>query len=154
MHTENYTNHNRKTLFAALEAERQAWLSNGMSKAAIFYIHFGVDGKGGDYRVWLSERKHGRADHKYAPGTPVAIDAVDPENAWISSGRGGLDDADVQIDLANALAALTELQRFCFVEVIIKTRTQQAVAVEIGKTRENVKYALNAAKQNLKKYFS
>lgn len=76
------------------ERERQKWLNVGMNEADVFRIHFGEDdenGRGGDYRAWLDERKFSRADRKYAPGTPAAIDAVDPDRAWISGGRGRLD---------------------------------------------------------------
>jgi RNA polymerase sigma factor (sigma-70 family) len=147
----------RKQLIEYFERERQEWLSAGMSEADIFSMHFGEgneNGRGGDYRTWLSERKHTRPDHKYSPGTPVAIDAVDPNGAWISGGQGGLDDVEFNIDLEAALSKLTELQRFCFIEVALNGRTQESVAAEISKSRENVKYALGAAKKNLKKYFS
>ena len=146
----------RKQLIEHFERERLEWLDAGMSEADIFRIHFGDEkenGRGGDYRVWLNERKHTRPDHKYAPGMPVAIDVVDPSGEWISNGRGGLDDAEFNIDLEAALSKLTELQRFCFVEVVLNGRTQESVAIEIGKTRENVKYAIGAANKNLKKYF-
>jgi hypothetical protein len=102
-----------------LERERQDWLSAGMSEAGIYRIHFGAEaenGRGGDYGVWLSERRHYRADHKYAPGIPVAIDTVDPENAWIGDGQSAVRGVEFQIDLESALDELTELQRFCFVE--------------------------------------
>ncbi|MCL2188189.1 MAG: hypothetical protein FWC16_10465 [Defluviitaleaceae bacterium] len=82
----------REQLLEHFEQERQAWLKAGMSEADIFRIHFGEEsenGRGGDYRVWLNERKQTRPDRKYAPGTPVAIDAVDPDGAWISGERGG-----------------------------------------------------------------
>ncbi len=157
MNTPNYKNLSREQLLAHFEKERHEWLAMGMSDADIHRIHFGEEhenGKGGDYREWLNERRHVRPDHKYAPGTPVAIDAVDPDGAWISGGRCGLDYSEFIIDFKSALARLTELQRFCFVEVEIKGRTQESVAARIGKSRENVKYAIGAAKKNLKKYFS
>lgn len=70
-----------------------------------------------EIRAWATQRLI-RSDRKYAPGTPVAIDEVDPEGAWISGGRGGLDDVELNIDLESALSCLTESQRFCFVEVV------------------------------------
>jgi hypothetical protein len=157
MNNTDFTKLSRKQLMEQFETERQEWLAAGMSEADIHLVHFGEEnekGRGGDYRVWLNERKHTRPDHKYAPGTPAAIDAVDPDSAWISGGRGGLDEAEFNIDFEAALLSLTELQRFCFVEVEMNGRTQQSVADEIGKTRVNVQYALGAAKKNLKKYFS
>jgi hypothetical protein len=166
MNNNDFTKLSKKALLKAFEQEREELLAAGMSEADIFKIHYGEidengninrpkDGSyGGDYLAWLDERKHTRSDHKYAPGTPVALDAVDPDGAWISSGRGGIDDVDFSIDLEAALSALTELQRFCFVEVVMNERTQESVAAEIGKTRANVMYAIGAAKNNLKKYFS
>ena len=104
----------REQLMEHFEQERQEWLSAGMSEADIFRIHFGEEnenGRGGDYRMWLDERKHIRPDHKYALGTPVAIDAIDPNSAWISGGRSGIDDVEFNIDLETALSTLTTAQR-------------------------------------------
>jgi hypothetical protein len=157
MSNQDFKRLSRKQLMEHFDREREEWLSAGMSEADIYRVHFGEEtenGRGGDYRVWLDERKHIRPDRKYAPGTPVAIDTVDPDGAWISGGRGGLDEAEFNIDFEAAISSLTELQRFCFVEVALNDRTQESVAVEIGKSRETVKYALGAAKKNLKKYFS
>lgn len=154
LYTEKYANLSRKALIIQLETERQEWLAAGMSEAAIFYIHFGADGKDGDYRIWLSERKYIRADHKYAPGTPVSIDAIDPENAWINSGRGSLDDADSQIDIEAALGKLTELQRFCFTEVMLKGHTEQVVAKKLGMTQQSVHKHIKAAKKKLQNIFT
>jgi hypothetical protein len=75
-----------------LESERRELLAAGMSEADIYRLHFGAEhehGRGGDYGVWLAERKHFRPDHKYSPGVPVAIDTVDPDSARISGGRSG-----------------------------------------------------------------
>ena len=146
----------REQLMLHFEQERQEWLSAGMSEADISRIHFGTDeenGRGGDYRIWLDERKHTRPDRKYAPGTPVAIDAVDPNSAWISDGRGGLDDAEFGIDLDAALRLLTDLQRVSFVEVRLNGRTQSDVADELNVSRESVKQAINGALKKLKKIF-
>ena len=146
----------RKQLVEHFEQERQEWLVAGMSEADIFRIHFGEEaenGRGGDYRVWLDERKRVRPDHKYAPGIPAIIDTVDPEGAWISSGRGGLDDVEFNIDLEAALSTLTKSQRFCFVEVILNNRTQQEIAAELGIAQPNVFKHVNNSKKKLKNFF-
>jgi RNA polymerase sigma factor (sigma-70 family) len=138
------------------EQERREWLEMGMNEADIFRVHFGdePDEKfGGDYRVWLDERSRIRPDHKYAPGTPVAIDTADPDNAWISSGRSGLDDVEFNIDLEAALLKLTELQKFCFLEAVLKDRTQQSVADELGVKQQAVEKHIKAAKNKLKNFF-
>jgi len=152
----NFKKLSREQLMEHFEQERQEWLKAGMSDADIHRIHFGEEsenGRGGDYRMWLDERKHTRPDHKYAPGTPVAIDAVDPESAWISGGRGGLDDAEFNIDFESAFSQLTDLQRRSFIEVRLNGRTQADVASDLGVSRESVKQAIVGAVKKLKKFF-
>ena len=126
MNNPDFTKLSRKQLMEHFERERQEWLEAGMSDADIFRVHFGEEsenGRGGDYRLWLDERRHTRPDHKYSPGTPVAIDAVDPNGAWISDGRSGLDDVEFNIDFETAMASLTDSQRFCFVEVELNSKS-------------------------------
>jgi len=157
MDNTNFKKLSRQQLMEHFEQERQEWLKIGMSEADIFRIHFGEEsekGRGGDYRMWLNERKHTRPDRKYAPGTPVAIDAVDPEGAWISSGRGGLDDADFNIDLEAALSILTDSQRYCFVEVKLNDSTQAACAKKLGVRQQVVDKHIKAAIKKLQKFFS
>ena len=156
MNNTDITKLSRKQLMEHFEQERQEWLSAGMNEADIFRIHFGEEnenGRGGDYRVWLDERKRVRPDHKYAPGTPVAIDTVDPDGAWINGGMGGIDESEFNIDLEAALSTLTELQRKSFVEVRLNERTQAEVAEELGVSRESIKQAIAGALKKLKKYF-
>jgi RNA polymerase sigma factor (sigma-70 family) len=142
---------------AFLESERREWLAAGMSEADIHRVHFGEEhenGRGGDYGVWLSERKHCRPDRKYAPGVAVAIDTVDPDGAWISGGNGGIDEVEFMTDLEAALDELTELQRKSFVEVRLNERTQADVADELGVSRESVKQAITGALKKLRKFSS
>ena len=156
----------RKALLEHFEQERLEWLAAGMNEAAIFRIHFGdidvnckliipKDGSfGGDYLSWLAERKHIRPDHKYAPGTPIAIDTVDPEGTWINTDCSGLDDIEFNIDLEAVLSTLTELQRVSFIEVRLHGQTQADVARILNVSRESVKQAIRGALKKLKKYFS
>ena len=153
----DYANLSRKALLAQLEIERQQWLAAGMDEADIFRIHFGDEdenGRGGDYGVWLSERKFIRTDHKYCPGAPLSIDAADPDGAWISGGRGELDNVEFGIDFDSALSKLTEAQRFCFIEVALNGRTQQSVADDLKVTQQMVDKHLRAAGKKLKIFFS
>ena len=146
----------RERLMEHFEQERQEWLAAGMDEASIYRIHFGEadeNGRGGDYRIWLNERKHTRPDRKYAPGTPVAIDAIDPEGAWISGGCGGFDDVEFDIDLKAALSQLTESQRFCFVEIVMNNRTQQSVANDLRVKQQVVDRHTKAAKKKLQIFF-
>jgi len=157
MKNPNFKKLSREQLLEHFEQERQEWLKIGMSEADIFRIHFGDEsenGKGGDYRLWLDERKHTRPDRKYAPGTPVAIDAVDPEAAWISGGRGGLDESEFNMDFEAALLTLTDAQRYCFVEVVLNDRSYSSVAKDLAKHHSTVQEAVRAAKEKIKKYFS
>ncbi len=151
-----YETLSRKALLERFERERKEWLEAGMSDEDIYRIHFGESdekGRGGDYGVWLAERGHIRPDHKYAPGTPVAIDAVDPDGVWVSGGHGGLDEVEFNIDLDKALSELTHLQRVCFVEVELRKRTQQSVARGLGVKQQVVDRHIRAAKKKLKIFF-
>jgi len=147
----------RKQLMEHFEQERQDWLAAGMSEADVYCVHFGDEtenGRGGDYRMWLNERKHLRSDHKYSPGTPVAIDTVDPDGAWISGGRGGLDAVEFEIDLESALATLTESQRLCFIEVVMNDKTQQEASRTLGIAQPNICKHIRDAKKKLRNFFS
>lgn len=153
----DYSRMSHKQLMEHFGQERQEWLAAGMSEVAIFRIHFGdqeEDGRGGDYRVWLNERKHIRADRKYAPGTPLAIDTVDPDGAWISNGRCELDDTEWSIDQEVALSKLTELQRKSFAAVRLDGYTQEEASVLLGVSRESVKQAIAGAIRKLQKFYS
>jgi RNA polymerase sigma factor (sigma-70 family) len=139
-----------------LERERQQMLAAGMSEADIYRLHFGEEnenGRGGDYGVWLSERKHLRPDRKYSPGVPVAIDTIDPDSARISDGKSGLEDIEFEIDLKAAMNTLTELQRLCFIQVELRDRTQKAVADELKISQQMVDKHIKAAKKKLKVFF-
>jgi hypothetical protein len=149
----DFTNLNRKTLFIAFEQERQSWLEAGMNEADIFRIHFGDDGKGGDYAVWLAERKHTRTDHKYCPGAPISIEGADPEGVWIPDKRHDLSDVETQFDMERALSVLTELQRFCFIEICLNGRTCRDVASERGKHYTTIAETARLAKEKIKKFF-
>jgi hypothetical protein len=157
MNNADYGKLTRKQLLEQMEAERQEWLELGMTEADIYRVHFGMEtdkGRGGDYRTWLNERKHTRADHKYSPGTPVAIDVVDPDNAWISSGRSGLDDTEFNIDFENVLATLTKIQRACFTEIVMNDRSYTEVAKQYGKHHSTIQEAVKTVKEKLKNFFS
>lgn len=156
MYNPDFRKLSRKELLEHFERERQEWLNAGMSEADIFRIHFGEeneDGRGGDYRMWLDERKHVRPDHTYAPGIPVAIDTVDPNGAWISDGRSGLDEVEFNIDFESALSKLTELQRFCFIEICVRNRTYREIAAERKKSLGTITDAVFTAKKKLKNFF-
>jgi hypothetical protein len=144
---------NRKALMEHFKRERLEWLDAGMNEADIFRIHFGEDGRGGDYAVWLSERKHTRADHKYCPGAPLSIEEADPDGVWIPDANDAISEFELQADFEHALNTLTEIQRYCIIEVCLNERTYRDVASERGKHPSTVKEAVKSAKAKLKKYF-
>ena len=156
MYKTDFTKLSRKQLLKHFEQERQEWLSAGMSEAEIYRIHYGEEtekGKGGDYRMWLDERRHTRPDHKYAPGTPVSFEAVDPNNAWISGGRGGLDDVDFNIDVEAMLSKLPIAQRELAAAIIFDGLTSAEYAKQKNINKSTVSRALERVRKKLKKYF-
>ena len=153
----DFTKLSREQLMEHFEQERQEWLTAGMSEVDIFRIHFGTEeenGKGGDYRIWLDERKHTRSDRKYAPGTPVAIDTVDPSGAWISGGRSGLDDEEFGIDLETALSDLPTAQRELVEAIVFDGITPAEYAKRKRISKAAVSQTLSRVRKNLKFFFN
>jgi len=151
---QDYAKLSRKALLRHFDQERLEWLEAGMSETEITLIHFGEDGKtGGDYALWLLERKHLRPDHKYCLGTPISIHEADPDGTWIRAFDDLLGDAVAQSDLDRALRMLTPLQRHSFIEVRLKGRTYRDVAQEIGKSFTTIEQAVNGARKKLKNIF-
>ena len=113
MNNYEYTISRREAVFAIFEKERREWLAAGMSEAGIFIIHFGEDGKGGDYAVWLSERKHRRKDHKYAPGMPLSLETLSYEGEWLKDDTAAntLLEIEKKHDIETVLLVLTPKQR-------------------------------------------
>jgi hypothetical protein len=156
MNNADYGKLTRKQLLEQMETERQEWLLAGMSEANVYRIHFGEEkenGRGGDYAAWLSERKHFRADHKYAPGVPMAIDAVDPDGARISGGRNDFDDAERNIDFEKALSMLTGAQNELLRAIVYEGATPAEYARDKHINKSVVSRTLERARKNLKKFF-
>ena len=152
----DFTKLSRKELIKFFEKERHEWLDYGMNEADIFRIHFGEqeeNGRGGDYRMWLEDRRYARNDYKYAPGAVIAIDIVDSDSNWLKSNTDCIDEIEFNFDLEIALSVLTDLQRTCFVNVRLKGWTQADLACELGVSRENVKQSIEGAIKKIKKYF-
>jgi RNA polymerase sigma factor (sigma-70 family) len=101
----------RKQLLDQMETERREWLEAGMSEADIYRIHFGEedeDGRGGDYRVWLSYQAIADAKRKYAPGAPLSLDAFKYEGALFIDPKSEdeLTNTEQTADIETALSAL------------------------------------------------
>ncbi|MDR2713206.1 MAG: hypothetical protein LBB91_08870 [Clostridiales bacterium] len=150
MSSNDFTMLSRKALFEHFEQERKEWLNLGMSEADISLIHFGENGKGGDFGTWLAERRQKRADHKYCPGSPLSIEVVDSNGIWIYDPRDEIGDVEMRIDMERIFNMLTALQRFCFKEVCLIGRTFSDVAREREKHQSTIQESVRAAKEKIK----
>jgi len=90
--------------------------------------------------------------HKYT-GDYVSLEYLAANGEEVPDSRDGFAELEASRFAGQALATLTELQRFCFVEVCLQGRTQEDVAEELGKSRRTVRDAIEAARKKLKKYF-
>jgi len=94
------------------------------------YIYNAVDGKidvkldnfwralltARDKEEFNQERSHTRADHKYASGSPISLNANDNADDWlVFSSDASYKTVELKIDLERALKTLTSLQRRYFV---------------------------------------
>jgi uncharacterized protein YerC len=109
---------------------------------------------GGDYRTWLDERSHTRTDHKYTPGAALSFEDIDPYGEVLCCVDSDISDVEFHADLETALSTLTDLQRYCFVEICIKGREYKDVSTESGKKISAISEFVRSAKRNLKKYFN
>lgn len=86
-------------------------------------------------------------------GTPISIEESDPDHIWISDTSNLYKEIEMSADLEKALSILTELQRYCFVEVCLNERTYVDIARERNKHHSTVQEAIKSAQAKLKKYF-
>ncbi|MDR2908975.1 MAG: helix-turn-helix domain-containing protein [Oscillospiraceae bacterium] len=98
-----------------------------------------------------SERKHTRPDHKYAPGAPISLDSAAPGCALAGDTYDETRDVDTRADFERALDFLSELQRFCVIEICLKGRTYRDVAKELGRDHSTVRDVIRAARLKIKK---
>lgn len=156
MNSIDITKLKRKQLIEHFERERQEWLSLGMSEADIFRIHFGEreGGRGGDYRMWLDERKHTRSDHKYAQGVPLSFDDV-IFNCGIHSNRNeGIEYMEFSADFERALLTLTELQKQYFIKYHFEGFAYTEIALSFGKDESTIREAIKSANKKIEKFFA
>jgi RNA polymerase sigma factor (sigma-70 family) len=137
------------------EKERHEWLSIGMNEADIYRIHFGEEnenGRGGDYRIWLDERRHTRSDHKYALGTPISFECLACDE--YADSRDEIECVEFYANLENALRMLTDLQRKYFVLVFVKGYSYSEIATVEGKNRSTIFRLVESAVKKIKPSFS
>ena len=145
----------RRQVMSHFEQERRKWLKIGMSEADIYRIHFGEEnenGRGGDYRIWLDERRHTRSDHKYALGTPISFECLTCDE--YADSRDGIECIEFYANLENALGTLTDLQRKYFVLVFIKGYSYSEIAIVEGKNRSTIFRLVETAVKKIKPSFS
>ena len=156
MYNTDFTNLSRKQLMKHFEQERQEWLDAGMSEADIFRVHFGEideNGRGGDYRIWLDERKHSRTDHKYAQGGSLSYCDNVYDDRKNSSRCNEIENLELSMDMEGALSILTELQRRYSIYVIIYGYTYTEVAQKYGVSEAAIRKHVKHAKQKMKVFF-
>ena len=156
MNTADFTRLKRKHLIEHFENERQDWLAAGMGEADIFRIHFGEqdeNGRGGDYRVWLDERKHKRPDRKYAPGEPLPFNDTAYDCKPHSERCYEVGYVEVSTDLDRALMTLTSLQRRYFIMNRIEGYSYAEIARLENKYGSTIRRITESAVTKIKKYF-
>ena len=93
-----------------------------------------------------SNRKHSR---RY----PISLENCEYEGEWFEDKNNPINDTEAAVQWEQASAALTDLQRLCFVETCLNGRTQQSVADELGIAQQVVDRHIKAAKKKLKTFF-
>ena len=152
----DFSRFSRRQLMNYFEKERFEMLIAGMSEAAIFRIHFGEldeNGIGGDYRMWLDERKHVRSDHKYALGTPISINVLPYDGELLRDRTGDITDIELSVDIKRALEMLTDLQRRYITLYYVEGYNYREIARLDGKSASTIFRLVQSAIKNLKIYF-
>ena len=145
----------RRQLMKFFEKERQEWLALGLSEAVIFNIHFGDEnenGRGGDYRMWLDERKYHRPDHKYCRGTPISLSDVVYEGSWFEDHFAlvSIESVIQEIDIESILSTLTEKQADLIRAIVFDDKSCAEYARENGLNKSTVSRNLDRAREAIK----
>jgi len=150
MSNTDFTNLTRKQLMKHFELERQEWLEVGMSEADIFRVHFGEtyeNGRGGDYRIWLDERKHSRRN-------PISLESAKYDGEWFSDGSDFLTDmirAEKIIRLHIALSQLTTEQQALISRIYFKKEKVIDIAAEQGVSHSAISHRVATVLKKMKK---
>ena len=99
------------------------------------------------------DREEYNSDRKHSRRYPISLENCEYEGDWFEDKHNPINDTETAIQWEQASAALTELQRLCFVEVGLNGRTQQSVADELGIKQQVVDRHIKAAKKKLKVLF-
>ena len=93
-----------------------------------------------------SNRRHGR-------NNPISLENCEYEGEWFEDKRNPIKETETAVQWEQARASLTDLQRFCFVEVCLNGRTQQSVADKLGIKQQVVDRHIRAARKKIKSFF-
>jgi RNA polymerase sigma factor (sigma-70 family) len=100
----------------------------------------------------LAERKHVRADHKYAPGKPFSLDSLCDGGRWFEDRSFDIDALELLIDLGSALKTLTDRQRRYFVLSRWKGYSFTEIARLESKDSSTIQRLVEVAEKKIRKY--
>lgn len=98
-----------------------------------------------------SERKHTRADHKYASGAPIHFDSLQHQGELLVDQRDEFGAVIFLADLKNAFSSLTKLQRLYFIKARLEDLSYIEIAGKYGKNESTVREIVKAADKKIKK---
>ncbi|MDR0531135.1 MAG: hypothetical protein LBG83_03610 [Oscillospiraceae bacterium] len=99
------------------------------------------------------DREEFNSDRKHSRRYPISLESCEYEGEWFGEKHNSIEESESAVQWEQASAALTDLQRICFVEVCLNGRTQQEVADQLGIAQQGVDRHIKAAKKKLQKIF-
>ena len=106
-----------------------------------------------DKEFELQNRSHARPDHKYAPGVPLSLDAVDFLDDWlVFCTTTSYAAVELKIDLETAMELLTPLQKRYFVMTRLLGHSNCAVARLDGKDEAAIRRSIEGAEKKIKNF--
>ena len=115
------------------------------------------------WHTWLTEadsiednheRRHRRADHKYAYGNPLALDSFSSADDWLMFNQiTSYTAVELRVDLDMAMETLTDLQRRYFIMNRILEYSSHEIAKLEGKRQSTVHKTIAQAEKNIRNYF-
>ena len=100
-----------------------------------------------------NNRRHTRADHKYAPGEPLAFECLEYDGKWFVDHNDAIAPIELLVDLEQALKTLTDVQRRYFVMVRLKGYSYAEIARRECKADTSVMRVVNTADTKIKNFF-
>ncbi len=97
----------------------------------------------------ITERKHVRADHKFAPGGPLSLEDIRYEGRWLTGHDSCIEAAEFAVDLENALTMLTDLQRRYFLLARVYNYNFAEIGRLDGKHRTTIQRLVESAEKKI-----